>query len=65
VGPGSGFQVNFSSSDPQQVYSQFVFFTAQTELENGWGTSLANAKAEVHSGQETGRGSGLEIDREG
>jgi hypothetical protein len=42
--------VDFKSKNPpltQQVYSQFVFFTGQTGLENGWGTSLANAKAEV------------------
>jgi hypothetical protein len=47
MGSESGFQVGFSSSDTQQVYSQLDFFTGQTGLENGWGTSLANAKAEV------------------
>jgi hypothetical protein len=57
MGQGSGFQVNFPFSDTQQVYSQFVFSTLQTGSENGWGTSLANAKAEVQ-----GRKPGAAVD---
>jgi hypothetical protein len=63
-GTGSGFQVDFSSSDTQQVYSQLDFFTGQTGLENSWGTSLANAEAEVQ-GRKPGAAAGLEIDRAG
>jgi hypothetical protein len=40
------------------------FFTGQTGSENGWGTSLANAEAEVQ-GRKPGAAAGLEIDSAG